>query len=121
VPTTSQPPDVRPVAVTVLCFLAVALVSPLSLILGLVCWGVLANTFGSYFADNSGAVFYLLLAIVQTSLFGLLWLPVSSLSRGKSVAVRCGLVVALTLVYLAFWAGWTAWVYAEMARTGNWL
>jgi hypothetical protein len=109
------------VAVTVLCFLAVAFVSRCNLILGLFCWGMLAATFGSHAADNSGGVLYLLLAVVQTGLFALLWLPIFYLSRRKSLGVRCGLVVALTVVYLGFWLGWTALLYAEMARTGNWL
>jgi hypothetical protein len=65
-----------PVAASVLCFLAVAFTSPFNLILGLFSWGVLAKTFGSYFADNSRSVLFLLLALVQTVLFTLLWTPV---------------------------------------------
>jgi hypothetical protein len=120
-PTTDQRPDVRLVAVAALCLLTVAIVSPSNLILGLFCWSMLATTFGSYFADNNPGVLYLLLAVVQTGLFALLWLPIFYLSRRRSMGVRCGFIIALTVVYLGFWLGWTALLYAEMARTGRWL
>jgi hypothetical protein len=120
-PATVQQADIRLVAVTALCFLAVAVASRFNLIVGLFCWSMLATTFGSYFADNNHGVLYLLLAVVQTGLFALLWLPIFYLSRRKSLGLRCVFIVALTVVYLGFWLGWTALLYAEMARTGRWL
>jgi len=111
----------RILIVTVLCFLAVALLSQFNLILGLVCWTLLASKCGSSFADNSGGMLYLLLALVQTGLFALLWAPVNYAARRKPVGLRCGLVVALTAAYIGFWLGWTDWAFAEMARTGRWL
>jgi hypothetical protein len=106
---------------TTLCFGVVALTAPGNLILGLFCWGMLAKTIGSHFADNSGGALVLVLVLVQTGLFALLWLPVSYLSRRWSVGLRCVVVVVLTVLYLGFWFGWSALVIAEIARTGMWL
>jgi len=113
--------DKRPRAVSILCFVVVTLTSPFNLILGLMCWSLLRISFGAYFADNNGGTLFLLLALTQTGLFAILWLPTYMFTRRLSATTRCVLVLVLTFLYLGFWLGWTAWLYAEMARTDTWL
>jgi hypothetical protein len=85
-----------------------------------VCMSLLAKVCGGSAGDN-GAALYILLTTVHTGLFALLWLPVSVLTRRRSAGLRCTAVIAVTVLDLGFWFGCTAWLFAEMARTGHWL
>ena len=113
-------PDGRVAAVTVVCFLAVALTSPLNLTLLFVSYDLVEVCLGGRAADGSQGCLIVLAVVLQTALFAALWLPVWLLTRKRSWPVRAGAVVALTVAYLGAWLGWTLWLAAEMTRTNSW-
>jgi hypothetical protein len=113
-------PGVSVALVTVLCFVVVAFTSPFNLTLLLASCSLVEFCFGGYVADNSVGLVILLAALIQTALFALLWLPVYLMTRKRSLAVRVWSVIALGLVYLGLWVGWTVWLAAEMTRTNGW-
>jgi hypothetical protein len=76
---------------------------------------------GPHFAESNSGLHLLLLSAVQVSLFAVLWLPTFLLTRCLPAGRRCGVVVALTALYLGFWLGWTSLLYAAMARNESWL
>jgi hypothetical protein len=102
------------------CCVVVALSSLFNLILMFFSWGLLEKAFGGYFADNSPGILTLLTMAIQTGLFAVLCAPFCLLTRRRSVVVRNLVVVALTVLYIGFWLGWTIWLAAEMTRTNSW-
>src|SRR5262245_950642 len=97
------PERVRYAGVAALCFLAVALLSPLNVFLLFVVELLLVFRFAGRLGDKG---VYPLAALVQTALFGVLWLPLDAASRRWPAPARCLATVALTASYLAFWLAW---------------
>src|SRR5262245_11200671 len=88
----------RPLVVSALCFLAVAVASWLVSLPAYFCWKMLGSTFGGKFADSSPP--YQLFIVAPVGVFGVLWLMVYYWSRRKSVGGRCAAVLTLTALYL---------------------
>jgi hypothetical protein len=114
-------PGLSPAIISVVCFVLVAATAPFNWIVLFQCWRLLDALYGSYFADNSGNLLYVLGSLAQTSLFALLWLPVFYKSRSKPCYIRSWLVVLLTFAYLAFWFGWIGFIIFQMWRTDRWV
>jgi hypothetical protein len=119
---TAQEPRVDSVWPLVLgCSLLVALSSPFNLILGLLCWGLIATTAGPYAADNSGGGRVLLTVVINVAMFlalcGIAGLPF----RRAPLFWRRVVVIVILVLHLAFWLGWSFAVVAHMAATGDWL
>jgi hypothetical protein len=91
--------------VVALCFLAVALLSPLNVYLLIVAelllWGRLAGRLG-----DEAVYAYPVAALAQTALFAALWLPLDSATRRWPAPARCFATVALTAAYLGLWLAW---------------
>jgi hypothetical protein len=95
----------RYTGVAALCFLAVALLSPLNIylliVVELLLWGRLAGRLG-----NEAVYAYPVAALAQTALFALLWLPLDSATRRWPPEARCLATVALAASYLGLWLAW---------------
>jgi hypothetical protein len=110
----AAPPDaperVRYAGVAALCFLAVALLSPLNvyllIVVELLLWGRLAGRLG-----DEAVYAYPVAALAQTALFAVLWLPLDTATRRWPAPARCFATAALTAAYLGLWLAWNLWAF----------
>ena len=116
-----QPPTGSVASFVVVGAVLVAFTTPLNLILLLFCWSLVAETAGSYTADNSGSGVVLLGGVVNVGLF-LALCGLSELSFRRSSLLRRQVAVAVVLVlHLGIWLGGSFALVAHMAATGVWL
>jgi hypothetical protein len=98
-------------AEAMLCFLAVALLSllngPLQRWSLALLEAIFAGSLHDHY-DDGGPLVPLLPALAQAGLFALLWLPLSTATRGWPDRGRAA-TVALTFGYLGLWVLWNLW------------